>query len=101
MKPLLLLLMQYLLLVQVLYYQNQQIDSLKAVSANQREDTSKVNTLNELCKALAENHDYTNAIVSASTALSLSLKTNFKKGTGDSHKNIGWIYSVIDNYPEA
>ena len=80
MKPLLLLLIQHLLLAPAIYCQNEEMDSLKAVLSNQREDTGKVNTLNQLCKALRENHDYTNAMAYANAALSLSVKINFKKG---------------------
>ena len=59
--------------------QNKTIDSLKALLPTQKEDTNKVNILNEISKALTQNHNYTNAIAYANEALSLSAEINFNE----------------------
>ena len=87
--------------IQKVCCQNKTIDSLKVLLPTQKEDTNKVNILNEVSKALTQNHNYTNAIAYANEALSLSAEINFNKGKAATYENIGWIYSLVDNYSEA
>ena len=63
------------------------IDSLKKVLTNQREDTVKVNTLNELSTTFASNDAREEALEYARHAISLSKKVNFKNGEGNAYYN--------------
>jgi two-component system, NtrC family, sensor kinase len=69
------------------------IDSLKKDLATQKEDTNKVNTLNELSNKLLISNDYINSLIYAKTALSLSEKINFSEGKASSCYRIGYIYT--------
>jgi two-component system NtrC family sensor kinase len=82
--------------------QNSTIDSLKKVLLTQKEDTNKVNTLNELSINFFNNVDYKNAMQKAKEALTLSGKINFINGKGAAFQNIGLIYEFQNNnLPEA
>src|SRR5881392_206686 len=70
--------------------QNNIIDSLQKVLLTQKEDTNKVNTLNELASELNKKSDYTNSLPYAKAALVLSEKKSFKKGTAFANKNLGY-----------
>src|SRR5687768_11888763 len=77
------------------YTQNNIIDSLKKVLKTQKEDTNKVNTLNELLQNQFQffqdaGTDVKHLMHYATEALYLSEKTNFKKGKGDAYFNIAW-----------
>jgi signal transduction histidine kinase len=64
------------------------IDSLKKVLLNQKEDTNKVNTLNELANSFSPQE--TNSIFNyAIKALSLSRKLNYLKGEAESYLLLG------------
>jgi len=83
---------------QLLYAQDLSIDSLQKVVQKQKEDTSKVNTLNYLSVAfLQKGDDYKTAILYAERTLSLSKKINFKRGEGLAHNIIGVIYMIEKN----
>jgi two-component system, NtrC family, sensor kinase len=69
------------------YAQNEKIDSLKKVLATEKEDTNKVNTLNELSAAL--DHDRNSAMQYAKEALSLAQKINFENGEGRAFYQMG------------
>src|SRR3989442_14926637 len=84
------------------YAQNNIIDSLKKVLQMEKEDSNKVNTLNELSKKLwYPKFDYKNALQNAEEALSLAEKINFKKGEGNAYVCIGSAYEGKDNSLEA
>ena len=69
------------------------IDSLKKVLLTQKEDTNKVNTLNDLSSKLLTSNDYKNSLLYAKAALSLSEKIDFSEGKAKSCYNIGYIYT--------
>ena len=71
------------------------IDSLKSVLVTEKEDTNKVNTLNELSAFL--NHDRNSAMQYAKEAVSLSQKINFKNGEGNAYYQMG-IAEAGSNY---
>src|SRR3954447_872799 len=71
------------------------IDSLKKILVIQKEDTNKVNTLNELSAIL--DHDRNSAMQYAKEALSLSQKINFKKGEGNAYYQMG-VAEAGSNY---
>jgi len=69
------------------YSQNSKIDSLLSVLKTSKEDTNKVNILNELCKYwLKKNSD--SAIYYAEKAKILSEQISFKIGTANSYINV-------------
>lgn len=77
------------------------IDSLKRVVQNARQDSIKVNALNDLSVQYSGSGDYSAAIKFADEALKLALFVNFKKGAAAAYKNIGNIHISQGNYPDA
>ena len=77
------------------YTQSETIDSLKKVLATEKEDTNKVNTLNELSATL--NHDRNSAMQYAKDALLLAQKINFKNGEGVAFYQLG-VAETGSNY---
>jgi tetratricopeptide (TPR) repeat protein len=64
------------------------IDSLKKVLQTEKEDTNKVNMLNEVSEKFLSINDYKNAMRYANEALALAGKFNFKKGKADATYNV-------------
>src|SRR5580692_191507 len=93
----------------VLFFQNafpghaqtKTIDSLQQVLRTQQEDTSKVNTLNELAYEFTNFADSQKSLQFARQALSLSETINYKKGKALSFFRIGICYSSNGNLAEA
>src|SRR5207249_10195811 len=81
----------------IAFTQNNTIDSLQKVLRTQKEDSNKVNTLNELSNTLLIDNNYKNAMQFANEALLLSRKINFNKGEGIAYNNIGHIYHEQGN----
>lgn len=77
------------------------VDSLKKVLLTQKEDTNKVNTLNELSKNLFKSKLYENALQYANDALSLAGKIDFQEGKGKAAFLIGSIYRQQKDYSES
>jgi two-component system NtrC family sensor kinase len=79
------------------------IDSLKQVLQTQKDDTNKVNTLNEFAIAFSQNSDDLKSRQTATEALALSEKINFKKGQAAAYSNIGnsYVFSADHNFSEA
>ena len=77
------------------------IDSLLTLIKTSKEDTNKVNTLNDIAWEYTNTGNYPDAKKYADNALLLSKKTNFKKGEAKAYHNIGIIYYYQGNYPEA
>ena len=67
------------------------IDSLEKILLTEKEDTNKVNTLNDLGKTFWEKGNYENALQNARQALNLSEKINYKKGKAAAYYLIGSI----------
>ena len=85
---------------------NRTIDSLLNSLKTAKEDTNKVNTLNNLSKKITNTGDYEKAKKYANDALILSQKIKpiaigFKKGKANAYNIIGNIYYYQGNYPEA
>ena len=76
-------------------------DSLIKVLKTQKEDTSKVNTLNALSVELWQTSNYSEAKKYAEDALAVAEKTRFNTGKSYAYNNIGIVYSLQGNYPEA
>lgn len=78
-----------------------QTDSLLSLLKIDKEDTLKVNHLNQLSTEYRLIGDYKNGSQYGNEALALSKKLDFKKGIANAHTNIGLIYNYLGNYPEA
>jgi serine phosphatase RsbU (regulator of sigma subunit) len=83
------------------FSQQSKIDSLTARLNQELHDTDRVKTLNKLSWYLINNGDYDKAMEHANNALSLSEKINFKRGQIISYLQMGRIYRIENNYPEA
>jgi tetratricopeptide (TPR) repeat protein len=85
------------------YAQNDslKIDSLKKVLLPQKEDTNKVNKLNDLSLVLWKGYDFSASMQNAKNSLTLADKLNFKKGKAGALLNIGKAYQSQYNYLEA
>lgn len=77
------------------------IDSLQTLLKTAREDSTKVNLLNDLSWELISIGDYTKAAEQANEALQLSEKINSKKDIALSLNSIGIIYWYQGDYPKA
>ena len=77
------------------------IDSLRKVLVTEKEDTNKVNTLNELCRNLLYANAYSEAIPVADEAIVLSQKNKFINGEALALRNKGWAYEMQPNTPLA
>ena len=73
------------------------IDSLKIVLSKQKDDTSRINTLNDLSSLSRQTIQYPESIQYAEQALVLAQKSNFKIGIADAYLNIGYSYSYRNN----
>jgi len=81
--------------------QNKTIDSLKQVLQTQQGDTNKVNTLNQLSLALANNANLDEAMERTDESILLTKKLNFKKGEGIAYSNKSKIKFKEGDYPAA
>jgi len=81
--------------------QGSKIDSLIKVLSTQKEDSSKVNTLNTLSRQLWQKASYLEAKKNADDALTLAEKIKFYTGSANAYYNIAVIYVLQSNYPEA
>jgi len=81
--------------------QNKTIDSLQRVLQIETEDTSKVNTLNELAYEFTISADSQKSFQFARQAISLAEKINYKKGKALAFFRIGICYGSQGNLPEA
>jgi adenylate cyclase len=78
------------------------IDSMVSVLKIQKDDSNKVNTLNELAwEYFANNFDYKKAVGYAGDALSIAKKTGFKKGEATALRRLGGIEINQGHYSEA
>ncbi len=99
---------RYLLIFLILTYycwacpaQNRVIDSLKQVLTNDRDDTNKVNTLNDFGWELYLENNYPKSDSISRRALQLAQELNFKKGQSTAYRNIGAIDDKIGRYANA
>jgi class 3 adenylate cyclase/Tfp pilus assembly protein PilF len=96
-----LLLIVVVLILPILgFSQNDRVDSLKAIIPTLKEDSNKVNALNELSLLLWDTQpDIT--IMYAMEAIELGYRINFKKGVAYALKNIGMGYYTKGDYIEV
>ncbi|MBI3501369.1 MAG: tetratricopeptide repeat protein [Bacteroidetes bacterium] len=74
------------------------IDSLLAALKNPKNDTSKINLLNELAQKYADKNSYDLSLQNANEALKLSKEINYKNGMATALKNCAIIYYYRGNY---
>lgn len=86
--------------VSVVQAQTPEIDSLKNIIRNSREDSSKVNTLIALSSQYL-NVDLREAIRYGTEAVTLAERISYKKGEAYGYKAIGLGHITQGNYPEA
>ena len=81
------------------------IDSVKKRLQTQKEDSNKVNSLNDLSTAALAREDFDNSMQYAREALAISEKLSYKKGKADAFYNIAGVmgqqsYTDQNLYPE-
>ena len=73
------------------------IDSLISALESQKEDTSRVNTLNTLAYEFRNNNSDT-AIYFGNEAMKLAIKLNYKEGLANSYSYIGIVKKNLGKY---
>ncbi len=81
--------------------QQHEIDSLYTALKTEKEDTNKVNTLNQLSENLWGIGKYDTSKVYSNQAIALGQKLSYLKGLCKSYRNLGIISSLTGNYPQA
>lgn len=81
--------------------QQAELDSLQHLLRTQADDTSKVNTLNELSYVYYQTAVYDSELYFAQQALNLAQKLNWKRGMAVSLKNIGSACDDMGNNSDA
>lgn len=83
------------------FAQHPKIDSLTLVVKTAKEDTNKVNMLNDLTKLLTNIGELDKAKIHGDNSLTLAEKLKFKHGTAYAYNNLGVIYEIKGSYIEA
>ena len=94
------LLILFLVLSLSVFSQQNKIDSLEKVLLTTKEDTNKVNLLNQLFVQY-EFKDIEKATKYLNTALELSEKINYKKGLAVTYSYFGFLAEDTGSYPQA
>ena len=81
--------------------QTREIDSLKQIIKNSKEDTNKVNTLINLCKESLNNDLYDTAYRYSLISQNLAKKIDYKKGLSSAYSLIANIYYHHGNYHKS
>ncbi len=76
-------------------------DSLRKVLSLEKEDTNKVNTLNNLGDRFWKAGKYDSALLYTNRGLILAKKAGFEKGINDAYMTMGYCYIYQDNYTDA
>ena len=84
----------------IFHAQDSQVDSLKAILENSKDDTLKVNLLNTLAVNVYRS-DPEEAIKYGSEAKDLAEQIDFRKGLAYAFKSIGLGYYIQGNFVEA
>ncbi len=84
-----------------LFAQSNKVDSLQGVLKTEKEDTTKVNTLNDMCSTLSNMGNYTAAYSVEENALQLAKQLDYKKGACRTYEIRGLDYYAQSKYTEA
>src|ERR1700739_1850893 len=90
-----------LVLSSITFAQTTQIEKIKSLLKDAKEDTNKVKYLYKLCHEYRIVNDYYNGLSYGEQALQLAKELNFKKGIAVSYTNIGNVYFYKGNYSDA
>lgn len=91
-----------LIFISVLSFsQKNKINAVSTTDKILKDDSNRVNYLNEQCIKHFQTGTYDSALQCGNAALNLSKKINFQKGVATSHNNIGSIYLYQGNYDKA
>ena len=77
------------------------IDSLLSLLKTGKQDTNKVNHLNDLCREYKNIGSYDTALYYNNIALQLSQKINFHKGVANAYGGMGNVCGLKGDYPKA
>lgn len=83
------------------FSQTETVDSLLQVLKQEKEDTNKVKTLEELGWELYATGDYNKSIMYGAQSKTLAEKLNYPKGVSNAYNIIGNSYYNLGNYPLA
>jgi len=81
--------------------QTKRIDSLKTVLRNEKEDSIKVNNLNQLVVELYHENKYITADSMADCAMQIAKKLNYKIGIGVAYENMGTVSCMQGRFTEG
>jgi len=101
MKKLLLLLSAAILSLSSIAQDHHIIDSLQTLLKYAKDDTGKVNILNEFCLAKCDIDEYTDAKKYANDALLLAEKLDFKKGMATAYHILGVVHWNASDFKMA
>ncbi len=100
MKKLILLVTFNFILATNIFAQQNQIDSLKQVVSIAKEDTTLVQTLNDLA-SIYKKINLDTSLIYAEQSLELALQLNYKIGQAKAYKNIGVVYYNHSDYDKT
>lgn len=83
------------------FAQNRSVDSLQILLKKDNADTNKVIHSNFLCREYAKIGLYDSAMYVSENALQLAQQLEFETGIAKCYNNIGIVYSIKGNYPQA
>src|SRR5579862_1980455 len=77
-----------------IHAQDRYVDSLRKALLSEKEDTNKINTLDNLCAYYWDGSDYENTMQNAKALLALATKINYKIGIADGYEYTGLAYNI-------
>src|SRR5262245_1499579 len=80
---------------------NRNIDSLLKTLNTMKEDSIKINRLNELSRHFSQDFKYKDSRIYADKAMALAQKLNFRPGLATAYFNLGEVERNHNNFPEA
>lgn len=80
---------------------NNSIDGIQQLLLSDKEDTTKVNHLNKLCREYQKIGNYKSTFSYADNALKLARNLNYPYGIANAYHNIGIFYRHESNYDKA
>lgn len=86
-----------------IFCQQNKLDSLEKVLITEKEDTNRVNTLNQIAYlyTIQPSQDYRKALIVTEAARQLSDKISYKRGAYAAYRNLGTIYGYFGIYEKA
>jgi len=83
------------------FAQQAKIDSLENLLKTAKQDTTRINTLNSLCREQRFIGESKKAYEYGKQALELAKQSGYKRGMANSYNNIGLIYAAQSDYTKA